>query len=54
MNSISPITTGIDGRVTFSSSNNEKSAGSNINTSNYKFIIITFITTVFFLTFKTI
>ncbi|CAH1711828.1 unnamed protein product [Aphis gossypii] len=48
MNSISPITTGVDGRVTFLSSNNEKSAGSNINTWNYKFIIITFITTIFF------
>ncbi|XP_060838143.1 protein 5NUC-like [Rhopalosiphum padi] len=48
MKSISPIMTGVEGRIIFTSNNNEKSAGSNINTRNYQFIMITFITTVLF------
>jgi len=40
--------TGVEGRIIFTSNNNEKSAGSNINTRNYQFIMITFITTVLF------
>lgn len=49
MQSISPITSGIDGRIHFKSDvNNEKSAGFNTNTWNYRFLVTTFITTVLY------
>lgn len=50
MQSISPITSGIDGRINFKrDSNIEKSAGSNINTWNSRLLVTTFITIVLFL-----
>jgi len=53
MQSISPITSGIDGRIQFKRDvNNEKSAGFNINTWNYQILVTTFITTVLYLTLK--
>lgn len=42
--SISPIMSGIDGRIHFKRDvNNEKSAGFNINTWNYRILVTTFI-----------
>lgn len=49
MQSISPITSGIDGRIDLNSNNNnENSAGSNINTWNYQLIVTILIITILF------
>ncbi|XP_008187662.1 protein 5NUC isoform X1 [Acyrthosiphon pisum] len=49
MQSISPITSGIDGRIHFKRDiNNEKSAGFNINTWNYRILVTTIIITVLY------
>jgi len=48
MQSISPITSGIDGRINFKrDSNIDKSAGS-INKWSYRLLVTTFITTILF------
>jgi len=53
MQSISPITSGIDGRIRFKRDvNSEKSAGFNINTWNYRLLVTAFITTVLYLNFN--
>jgi len=49
MQSISPITSGIDGRINVKYNNsNEKSAGLSINTWNYRLLVTILIITVLF------
>jgi len=54
MKFMSPITNGIEGRISFISKGNEKSAGSNIHLQNYQFILISFIITVLFFNIETL
>jgi len=54
MQSISPVTSGIDGRINFKRDNNiEKSAGT-INKWNYRLLVITLITTILFFNIQNI